>query len=299
MGYKASDVVKIVIGEVGYIEKASNAQLDDKTANAGNKNYTKYARDLYKAGYYNGNKQGFAYCDVGHDWVHWKAAGENKELAEYVTCQTGDLGAGCTYSMRYYKAAGRFYEKDPKPGDQIFFGSGNSSTHTGIVIKVDGARVYTVEFNTSGESGEVANGGGVFEKSYPLGYSRIVGYGRPRYDKEETSSGKTVTESTYSLKSFIEDVQKACAAKVDGIAGGETISKTVTVSAKINSTHAVVKPLQKRLYALGYTEVGKADGIAGPKFTKAVKRLQNNICGIVDGEVTAGCKTWRYLLGMK
>lgn len=220
MGYKASDVVNIVIGEVGYIEKASNAQLDDKTANAGSKNYTKYARDLHKAGYYNGNKQGVAYCDVGHDWVHWKAAGENKELAEYVTCQSGDLGAGCTYSMRYYKTAGRFFKDTPQVGDQIFFGSGNSSTHTGIVIKVDGARVYTVEFNTSGDAGEVANGGGVFEKSYPLNYSRIIGYGRPRYDaetQEAPESDEIVAVGTELAEHF--DTAKAGAYKVKECSG--------------------------------------------------------------------------------
>ena len=107
------------------------------------------------------------------------------------------------------------------------------------------------------------------------------------------------SESVYSRKQFVTDVQKACAAKVNGIPGDETISKTVTVSEKINCTHAVVVPLQKRLYALGYTDVGEADGVAGPLFTKAVRKLQNNIGAIVDGEVTAGCKTWRYLLGKK
>ena len=29
--------------EIGYIEKATNSQLDDKTANPVNNNYTKYA----------------------------------------------------------------------------------------------------------------------------------------------------------------------------------------------------------------------------------------------------------------
>ena len=31
----------------GYIEKASNSQLDHKTANAGNKNYTRFGRDFF------------------------------------------------------------------------------------------------------------------------------------------------------------------------------------------------------------------------------------------------------------
>lgn len=102
----------------------------------------------------------------------------------------------------------------------------------------------------------------------------------------------------YGLKDFIMDVQEAIGAKVDGIAGSETIGKTVTVSSKKNRKHAVVEPIQKRLYALGYTEVGEADGIAGPKFTKAVKNFQKANGCFTDGEITAQNLTWRKLLGM-
>lgn len=52
-------LLEIALNEVGYLEKKTNSQLDDKTANAGYNNYTKYARDLYNAGYYNGNKRRF------------------------------------------------------------------------------------------------------------------------------------------------------------------------------------------------------------------------------------------------
>ena len=41
---KPSDIVTIALAEVGYREKASNANLDDKTANSGAANWTKYAR---------------------------------------------------------------------------------------------------------------------------------------------------------------------------------------------------------------------------------------------------------------
>jgi len=61
---------------------------------------------------------------------------------------------------------------------------------------------------------------------------------------QETPS--TQTTSTYTLTQFVKDVQKATGAGVDGIAGKETISKTVTVSAKKNSRHAVVKAIQNR-----------------------------------------------------
>lgn len=103
----------------------------------------------------------------------------------------------------------------------------------------------------------------------------------------------------YTLEKFIREVQTATGATVDGVAGPETIGKTVTVSAHKNNKHPVVKPIQKRLYALGYTMVGAADGIAGVKFEAAVNEFQHKNHCWVDGEITAGNKTWRKLLGME
>ena len=60
----AKQVVDIALGELGYHEKASNNNLDSKTGNSGGNNWTKYARDLANAGYYNGNKNGYEWCDV-------------------------------------------------------------------------------------------------------------------------------------------------------------------------------------------------------------------------------------------
>lgn len=185
MRYTAKELLDIALAEEGYLEKKSSAQLDDKTANAGSANYTKYARDLYQAGYYSGSKQGVAWCSMFVDWCHYIAAGKNKTLAQEISCQSGIYGAGCTCSMNYYKDAGRFYKNNPQAGDQIYFGSGNSSTHTGLVWKVDASRVYTVEGNTSSESGVVANGGAVRKKSYLLTDSKILGYGRPRWEQAE------------------------------------------------------------------------------------------------------------------
>lgn len=42
-----NDVINVAKGEIGYLEKASNSNLDSKTANAGQNNYTKYWRDVY------------------------------------------------------------------------------------------------------------------------------------------------------------------------------------------------------------------------------------------------------------
>ena len=51
-------VIDIALGEVGYLEKASKSNLDDKTANAGSANITKYARDLASVSYFNGTSKG-------------------------------------------------------------------------------------------------------------------------------------------------------------------------------------------------------------------------------------------------
>ena len=278
MAYTAEQLIKIAEAEVGYLEKKTNANLDDKTANAGYNNWTKYARDLNKAGYYNGNKNGFAWCDVFVDWLFLQLCNGDAKKAEWLICQTGDLGAACGYSGNYYRNAGRFYTSDPKPGDQIFFGTRGHESHTGIVYKVDSSRVYTIEGNTSGTAGVVANGGGVFKKSYALNYTRISGYGRPRYD-EEPSSAETKPEP-----------------EAENTTKGET---TVNIELKVlkkGSKNNQVKALQRMLYAMGY-DLGSRnpiDGSFGSKTDAAVRKYQSANKLTVDGIV--GEKTWAKLL---
>ena len=168
--------------EIGYLEKASNDQLYDKTANAGDKNYTKYAYELDKTDLYHAGKNGYAWCDIFVDWCFTAAFG--LPLATKLTCQPlRGYGAGCTESANYYKWNGRFFTNNPQPGDQIFFTNdgGKTMAHTGIVEKVENGVVYTIEGNTSSAPGVVANGGSVNSKSYKIDYARIGGYGRPDY----------------------------------------------------------------------------------------------------------------------
>jgi len=202
MACYVDDVIKIARAEEGYLEKASNSNLDSKTENAGSKNYTKYARDLDNvAGFYNGRKNGYAWCDVFTDWCFVKAYGVDN--AKKLLCQPAkSLGAGCVYSMRYYKDKKQFYTY-PKVGDQIFFkDSGGDIVHTGIVVDVDDKYVYTIEGNTSSASGVVANGGCVREKKYAISYSRIAGYGRPTYDVKTVVKTETKTVKVGDVVTF-------------------------------------------------------------------------------------------------
>lgn len=117
--------------------------------------------------------------------------------------------------------------------------------------------------------------------------------------KPATSTTTSITNTEYDLIDFVKDIQKAFGAAVDGIAGPLTLSKTKTLSSKVNATHAAVKAVQKRLASLGYAEIGKADGVAGAKFTSAVAHFQQDNGCTIDGEITAGGKTWKKLLGIK
>lgn len=173
-----SQVVETALLEVGYVEKATNNNLDDKTANSGNKNWNKYAKyiDSKYPTFYNGVKNGFDWCDIFVDYCFLVNFGLEETLR--ITCQPEhSLGAGCTYSCAYYASKGRF-GKTPQIGSQIFFSAdnGKSCFHTGIVYDVDNTYVYTVEGNTDNA---------VKKRVYKKDYQQIWGYGYPLYDIEQ------------------------------------------------------------------------------------------------------------------
>lgn len=106
-------------------------------------------------------------------------------------------------------------------------------------------------------------------------------------------------DTEYTQEDFVREVQTILGAKIDGIAGPETLSKTITVSAKTNRKHKVVKPIQKQLKTLGYIEVGEIDGIAGNKFAEAVMHFQSDNNIKPDGIITSKKTTWKKLLRLE
>ena len=129
------------------------------------------------------------------------------------------------------------------------------------------------------------------------GHTVIVVEGKSREEKS-TGDKSTTNKVSSDRTEFIKEVQKAIGAKVDGIAGQETLGKTITISRTRNRSHSTVKAVQKYLNKIGYS-CGTVDGLAGIKFDSAVKRFQKANGCVVDGEITAGGKTWRKLLGMQ
>lgn len=187
-------VIAIAEAEVGYLEKKSNKNLDHKTKNAGSANYTKYGRDMHNL-YPAVMDFPAAWCDCFVDWCFQMAYGVSN--AKKLLC--GNFDDYTIFSSNLYKNKKAWYTSGPKIGDQIFFkNSRGTICHTGLVYMVDKNYVYTIEGNTSGANGVVANGGGVCKKKYGINSSQIAGYGRPKYDvaekKEEVKSTKTDTK---------------------------------------------------------------------------------------------------------
>lgn len=289
MRYTAKKLIAIAEAEIGYIEKETNRNLDSKTGNAGDENYTKYARDLHAAGYYQANKNGYDWCEVFNDWVHYMASGKDAKLAQETICQVGLYGAGCIWSAKCYRDAGRFYSS-PKVGDQIYFGTKGNEYHTGIVYKVDSSRVYTIEGNTSGASDVIPNGGGVFRKSYPLNHAKIAGYGRPRYaeEKPEKKPEELDVDGLWG-KDTTTRLQQIFGTTVDGVVSNQWACYRDSNPGLVSGFDWKANPngngsqLIKAMQKWAGMAASACDGELGPN---TIKAFQKKLGTTVDGHVS-------------
>ena len=234
-------VLSIAKAEVGYLEKASNSSLDSKTANAGSNNYTKYWRDIYPS------YQAQPWCAVFVTWVFQQAFG--KETAKKMLKH---------YPYVYVPTLMNLFTRyaNPEVGDIVCFYRNGEFTHTGIVTKVSGDRFWTIEGNTSGASGVVANGGGVCEKSYYNSQLPGTKFARPDWSLAATEELK--------------------------IDANHWLEK--------GDSGTLVKEVQEDLIYLGFScGSSGADGVFGADTEKAVKAAQKAYGLTQDGQY--GLKT--------
>ena len=110
-------------------------------------------------------------------------------------------------------------------------------------------------------------------------------------DENKPEGGEKLT-----IEEFIRAIQYEIGAKIDGIAGKETLSKTPTLKRGSNNCKSVIVLVQRRLNAI-HIDCGAADGIFGIKTETAVKNYQRSI-GFQnpDGVMDSGKRTWRNML---
>ena len=104
----------------------------------------------------------------------------------------GSGSALCQASADFFRAACAWIERGrtPDPGDVIFFYRSGVINHMGIVSRVDGGSVITIEGNSSDS---------VAERVYSVSDTTIAGYGRPQwalaaiveYGKPNSTAGAT------------------------------------------------------------------------------------------------------------
>jgi len=252
-------VIQIAKSYIGYKEKKTNAQLDDFDANAGSGNWTKFGRDVDNvSGWISGKKNGYAWCATFVHAVFLYAFGY-PVCREMLYQPTRSYAAVCRHGVNYYKKHNAWTDS-PQPGDQIFFQDGGEASHTGIVIAFDGKKVTTVEGNA---------GNYVAQKSYALGNTYILGFGRPNW-------------------SLVADVPAPSPAPAPSPvpSGHPTLSKGDKGNA--------VREMQERLikHGFGLPQYG-ADGDFGSETESAVRAFQKSRKLEVDG--ICGPKTWKAL----
>ncbi len=140
----------------------------------------------YKEGANNSNKYGAAFGGNYQPWcayfISWLA--QQAGILLDIIPQTGYVPDYHTkYRANFKKKAGY----TPEPGDLIIFDFNNNGTgdHVGIVEKVNGNTLTTIEGNTSsGNSGSQTNGGGVYRRTRYLSSSTTMGFWQPNYQED-------------------------------------------------------------------------------------------------------------------
>lgn len=183
--FSVQPIINWAENERNYTEKDSLTDLDDKTKNAGDDNYTKYSQEVDALGVFSTQVQGQPWCAT---WVtdgFINTYGVDKGLDMLCQPSKNSNAACCGDAAEYYQKAGRWYTS-PQVGDQVFFKTTKYQyAHTGIVTEITDTEVTTIEGNTSSEKGVISNGGAVTKKHYPVGYSGFKGFGRPKYEAKQ------------------------------------------------------------------------------------------------------------------
>lgn len=255
-------VISIAAAEVGYHEQGNN--------------WTKYAAELDPLGITWGEKQNLAWCGEFVLWCFWKAFGVTAGLQ--MLCSGNPSGIPlCSAGAQYFKDAGR-WTHSPDVGDVIFFDYGSGINHTGIVERVSGGIVYTIEGNSSDQ---------VAGRAYSVGESSIAGYGCPRWDIVANEPDTPLPDVPDEPEQPVEEPTK-------------TYDVTLPLL-MIGDESGYVKAAQTLLIARGYdcgnkplVGTEKADGEFGRMTEKAVAFFQSKNDLDVDGEI--GGQTWAALL---
>lgn len=234
----------------GAIKGAVDIARDWLGYKEGANNWTKMSEVLDACYYYTPQKkQNVAWCGTFVNFCLLEASTpedrpnkERKYDAQNYQYQPAknNYSASAELHAGYFKSAGKFFtdHKKAQTGDVIYFYVDGSIGHMGIVEKVEGSVITTIEGNAGDQ---------VQRKWYDFGSSKIAGFGRPSYDglyyggekpankaeptKPETTTNKITTTSknlrvdTQSSPLTMRVAPNTRAASVGSIPKGTTVKE--------------------------------------------------------------------------
>lgn len=251
---EVTKLLTVAAAEVGYHEKGDN--------------YTKYGQEIDQTDFFNGPKNGYAWCCTFVAWCFWKAFGHDRAM-ELMCIPSYSCAAGCSFSANYYKAAAR-WSTTPKIGAQVYF---RGYAHTGIVESVTSGYITTIEGNTSDC---------VARRTYRIGDSQIDGYGIPDFADEYVEQIETTPPMADIVIEPADDTPPDPGIRYLGIVRKGMVGSDVKV-------------LQALLDLWGYS-CGTVDGDFGRNTLKALVSFQSDHNLEPDGE--AGPLTFGVLLNI-
>lgn len=173
-----NELISLARSEEGYVEKASDQNLDSKTSNKGTNNYTKYSRDVNNVGLR--GCQGQAWCATSAFWLDLKTFGVDKALQLWSMNRSTYVGYSCFSTYNVFAACGKV-GKTPKLGALVVF----TFSHMGRVLGIytqNGITYFDCwEGNTSSNLND-RNGGMVKIKKRRADDSTIKGFCYIDYD---------------------------------------------------------------------------------------------------------------------
>jgi hypothetical protein len=215
-GDQRTDLINVALSQVGYHE--GNSVDDLGGTSTGGSNFTEYGS------WYGLNGRIAAWCAMFISWCARQAGIPTSVLSNSTYARSDDFS--CTWhELAAEKAAGLSYT--PRAGDLIIFVRNGGSlyptnvyggSHVGIVTRVSGGRVYTVEGNAGSYTNQV------IQTSYSLSYSRILGYAVPNY----TTDGSVGSSNPLriSLTQYPTTLTQGSSFGLDGtISSGQRITR--------------------------------------------------------------------------
>ncbi len=173
------NLIRKALSEEGYVEKQSNKDLDSKTANRGDKNYTKYARDVDAASLM--GCQGQPWCCTFQFWLEIQEFGVEKALKHWNMSRSSYVGYNCFATYNAFKKAGKV-GMTPRLGAVVIFDFSHAGRVVSIYSKNDQKWWDCLEGNTSSNLSD-RNGGQVKRKTRPWNDSSVKGFCYIDYDE--------------------------------------------------------------------------------------------------------------------